>query len=67
MVSISENKKDIFLTITLNEGNIYKVKDVSLAGDLDIDELILESLLNIPTNEIYMESFVKFSEDRIKA
>ena len=66
MVSISENKKDIFLTITLNEGNIYKVKDVSLAGDLDIDELILESLLNIPTNEIYMESFVKFSEDRIK-
>ena len=66
MVSISENKKDIFLTITLNEGNIYKVKEVSLAGDLDIDELILESLLNIPTNEIYMESFVKFSEDRIK-
>ncbi len=66
MVSISENKKDIFLTITLNEGNIYKVKEVSLAGDLDIDELILKSLLNIPTNEIYMESFVKFSEDRIK-
>jgi outer membrane protein insertion porin family len=66
MVSISENKKDIFLTITLNEGKIYKVKEVSLAGDLDTDELILESLLNIPTNEIYMESFVKFSEDRIK-
>ena len=28
MVSISENKKDIFITITLNEGKIYKVKEV---------------------------------------
>ncbi len=66
MVSISENKKDIFLTITVDEGDVYTVSDVRLAGDLDVDELILQSLINIPKNEVYMEAFVKFSEDRIK-
>ena len=35
MVSISENKKDIFITIKINEGDIYKVSEVKLAGDLD--------------------------------
>ena len=66
MVSISKNKKDIFLTITINEGEIYKVTDVRLAGDLDTDELIMEQLIVIPTEDIYRESYVKFSEDRIK-
>ena len=66
MVSISQNKKDIFLTITIDEGDIYKVTDVRLAGDLDTDELIFERLINIPVNEVYMDSFVKFSEDNIK-
>ena len=67
MVSISKDKKDIFLTITINEGKVYTVEDVRLAGDLDEDEIIIESLVAIPVNEIYMESFVKFSEDRIKS
>ncbi len=66
IVSISKNKKDIFLTITINEGEIYKVNDVRLAGDLDTDELIMEQLIVIPTEDIYRESYVKFSEDRIK-
>ena len=66
MVSISKNKKDIFLTITIDEGEIYNVTDVKLAGDLDTDELIMEKLIVIPTEDIYRESFVKFSEDRIK-
>tara|TARA_Y100000022_G_scaffold200563_1_gene216487 strand:+ start:71 stop:2392 length:2322 start_codon:yes stop_codon:yes gene_type:complete len=66
MVSISKNKKDIFLTITIDEGEIYNVTDVKLAGDLDTDELIMKNLIVIPTEDIYRESFVKFSEDRIK-
>ncbi len=66
MVSISKNKKDIFLTITVDEGEIYKVTDVRLAGDLDTDELIMEKLIVIPTEDVYRESYVKFSEDRIK-
>ena len=58
-------KKIFLLLLKLNEGDIYKVKEVKLAGDLDIEEFFVRSLINIPTNEIYMEGFFKFSEDRI--
>ena len=31
MVSISKNKKDIFITIKITEGEVYKVSDVKLS------------------------------------
>jgi outer membrane protein insertion porin family len=67
IVSISQNKEDIFLTITIDEGDIYKVTDVKLAGDLDTGEEIISTLITIPTNEIYIDGLVKLSEDRIKS
>ena len=65
MVSISKNKKDIFITIKVTEGDIYKVSEVKLAGDLDDKEIFIRSLINIPVNEIYIEGFLKNTEDRI--
>ena len=65
MVSISRNKEDIFLTIKIDEGEVYKVSDVKLAGDLDEEEVLIRSLIYIPVNEIYMEAFLKSTEDTI--
>mgnify|MGYP001306360122 CR=1 FL=1 len=65
MVSISKNKKDIFITIKVTEGQVYKVSDVKLAGDLEDKEVFVRSLINIPLNEIYMEGYLKSTEDRI--
>ena len=65
MVSISKNKKDIFITIKVTEGEVYKVSDVKLAGDLDDKEIFVRSLIRIPVNEIYIEGFLKSTEDRI--
>ena len=65
MVSISRNKEDIFLTIKIDEGEVYKVRDVKLAGDLDEEEVLIRSLIYIPVNEIYMEAFLKSTEDTI--
>ena len=65
MVSISKNKKDIFITIKVSEGEVYKVSDVKLAGDLEDKELFVRSLIRIPVNEIYIEGFLKATEDRI--
>ena len=65
MVSISENKKDIFITIKINEGDIYKVSEVKLAGDLDEEEIFVRQLINIPVQQTYVEGFLKFTEDSI--
>ena len=65
IVSISKNKQDIFITIKVTEGEVYKVSDVKLAGDLEEKELFIRSLISIPINEIYIEGFLKATEDRI--
>ena len=65
IVSISKDKKDIFITIIVNEGEVFKVSDVKLAGDLGENELFVRSLINIPVNEIYIDAFLKSTEDRI--
>ena len=51
MVSISEDKKDIYISILVNEGDVYKVNEVKLAGDLQDKEVFVRSLINIPVNE----------------
>ena len=33
-VAISPNKKDIFVTININEGDVYTISDVKLVGDM---------------------------------
>lgn len=65
MVSLSKSKEDLFITISIDEGDVYRVSDVKLAGDLEDKELFIRSLINIPVNEIYIEGFLKASEDRI--
>ena len=67
MVTISKNKKNIYLTITIDEGEVFNVSEVRLAGDLDIADELVISLISIPINQIYIEAYVKFSEDRIKS
>ena len=64
-ISISKNKKDIFITIKVIEGEVYKVSEVKLAGDLEDKEIFVRSLIGIPVNEIYIEGLLKATEDRI--
>jgi len=65
IVSISKDKKDLYLTIKVNEGDVYKVNEVKLAGDLEEKEIFVRSLISIPTNEIYIEGILKSTEDNI--
>ncbi len=64
-ISISKNKKDIFITIKVIEGEVYKVSEVKLAGDLEDKEVFVRSLIDIPVNMIYIEGLLKATEDRI--
>ena len=53
-VTISSDKRDINVTINVNEGEQYAVGDISFSGDnLGIDEQVLESLVKLTPGEIY--------------
>ena len=44
-VAISPNKKDIYVTITINEGEMYTVSDVKLVGEMVIPEAYLRGMV----------------------
>ncbi|MEM8814830.1 MAG: outer membrane protein assembly factor BamA [Pseudomonadota bacterium] len=44
-VAISPDKKDIYVTITIREGDRYTVSDVKLVGEMVIPEVFLKSLI----------------------
>ena len=44
-VAISPDKKDIYVTITIREGERYTVSDVKLVGDMAVPESLLKALI----------------------
>ena len=44
-VAISPNKKDIFVTINIREGDVYTISDIKLVGEMVIPEAFLNSLV----------------------
>lgn len=45
VISLSPNRDQIYITINIDEGEIYRINDVSLAGDLVSSEIFLNQLL----------------------
>jgi outer membrane protein insertion porin family len=52
-VSISPDKKDIYITINVKEGQQYTVSSVKLAGELTLPEEDLRKLVKIKPGEVF--------------
>jgi outer membrane protein insertion porin family len=66
-VSISPDKTDIFISIAIEEGDIYTVASVELAstGTLPISEGVLRGYLYVAPGQGFSQQRVTFSEDAI--
>lgn len=52
-VSITPDKKDVYVTINISEGDKYSVRDVKLTGELIISEEELFKLVTIHTGDVF--------------
>ena len=52
-VTISPDRKDIFITLTINEGKPYKVSSVKLAGDLIGLDAEISQLVQLKAGELF--------------
>jgi outer membrane protein insertion porin family len=52
-VSISPDKKDVFITINVSEGERYQVSSVKLAGDFAISEEELTKLVTVKAGDVF--------------
>lgn len=65
-VALSPDKKDIFITIDVVEGQRYTVSDVKLAGNLILNEEVLNPLVQIKPGQVFSQRLVTQSADLIR-
>jgi outer membrane protein insertion porin family len=57
-VSISPDKQDIYITVNVTEGEKYTISDVKLAGELQVPEEELKSLVKINKGDTFNRQLV---------
>ena len=62
-VSITDDKKQMFITINVSEGNKYSIKEVRLAGDLIVPEEELFEFILIKKNAIFSRKVITESTE----
>mgnify|MGYP001813376856 CR=1 FL=1 len=62
-VAISPNKKDIFVTINIEEGDVYKISDIKLVGELVIEESILSRFVLAQPGSVYNQNLLTQSAE----
>ena len=64
-VAIGPDKRDIYITANVVEGDVYGVDEVSITGDLVIDEGTLRRLIVVQPGEIFSRKKVEQSVENI--
>ena len=65
-VAISPDKRDIFITINLTEGDRYIITDIRLAGDLVVPAEELREQIRANPGEIFSQQILSISEQLIR-
>ena len=62
-VSVSKNKEDVFITLSISEGDQYKIDDVSVIGEMPLDEAIYNPIVESQKNKIYSQAQITQIEE----
>ncbi len=65
-VSISEDRRDVYLTVNVSEGEVYTVRGVEMIGDYPVPEEELQSLIQVQAGDTYSMSAAENSADFIE-
>jgi outer membrane protein insertion porin family len=64
-VSITSDKKHVYITVNINEGEKYAVRDVKLSGDLKVPEDQVRSLLLVQKGQVFSRKVMTTTSDLI--
>jgi outer membrane protein insertion porin family len=64
-VTISPDKRDIFITISITEGDVYTISDVDLAGEMVVPAEDLRNLILAQPGQVFSQQLLSFSEERM--
>mgnify|MGYP001359887114 FL=1 len=62
-VSVSKNKEDVFITLSISEGEQYKIDDVSVIGEMPLDEALYNPIVESQIDKIYSQAQITQIEE----
>ena len=65
-VAIAPDKNNVFITVNITEGMIYKISEVKLAGNLVVPEAQLRRLVLVQPGQIYSQKTISSTQELIK-
>ena len=65
-VAIAPDKNNMFITVNITEGEVYKISSVKLAGNLVVPEAQLNRLVLVQPGQIYSQKAISSSQELIK-
>jgi len=66
-VAISPDKRDIFITANVTEGELFNIDEIQITGDLVVDEAALRRLIMTDEGEVFSRKEMEQSVDNITA
>ena len=67
-VSITPDRKQVYVTVNIDEGELYTVNEVDLAGELrDVDPEVVKSLFLVANGQTFSRALMTATEERITA
>ncbi len=64
-VSITPDKRNVYITVNVNEGEQYTVSDVRLSGDLVVDEAEVRGLLLVEPGQVFSRQVMTSTSELI--
>ena len=62
-ISITPDRKEVYITLNINEGDLFTVNEVDLAGDLVDAEALLRAAIFVRPGQIYSQGLVTGTEE----
>ena len=62
-IAISPDKKSVFITVNINEGDVYTISEVGFLGDLVVPEAELSRYLVVRPGQIYSQALVTLTKE----
>ncbi|GAA3969400.1 outer membrane protein assembly factor BamA [Allohahella marinimesophila] len=64
-VSVSRDRENVYITVNVDEGERFTIKDIALRGDLKIDEEELRKLIVIKEGDVFSRQLLTYTSDII--
>ena len=65
-VAIAPEKDDIFITVNVNEGEVFKVKEVKLAGTFVVPEPLLRRYLLVQPGDMFSRKIITTTQELLQ-